>query len=104
MGFNLLEFPLFQRSSYLPEGVDPLLLSPQLIAELKGFIKHVTGCPYTQGNWICVHFDSSKDASAFVASTCGRQLTMSTHITTADMELCLSAVRAIISSNTFTMP
>lgn len=55
-----------------------------------------------QGNKIYVHFDSHKDASAFVANTCGRQLTMSTHIT--DVLSCVEEIRAIIISNTFIMP
>ena len=62
--------------------------------ELEAFVKHVTSSPYTKGNRIYVHFDSHRDAPAFVANTCGRQLTLSTLIT--DVQACLEEFKQLL--------
>ena len=50
-----------------------------LHADLKGFLQFVTGSTHTTGN-IIINFDSEGNGEAIAASTCGRQLTLSSNI------------------------
>ena len=47
--------------------------------ELKAFLQFVTGAPVPVGK-VFVTFDSDERAEALSANTCGRQLTLATHI------------------------
>jgi len=61
----------------------------------------VTGSPAPIGQ-VFVSFDDDESADAISANTCGRQLSLSTHI--QDQALLASAIQALIRDQSFTMP
>lgn len=72
-----------------------------IFVELKAFLQFVTGAPVPVGK-VFVTFDDDEQAEALSANTCGKQLTLCTCI--SDQHMFTSAMKAIISEETFTMP
>ena len=68
-------------------------------ADLKAFIQFITGSPVPVGT-VLVSFTDDEHAQAIVASTCGRQLTLSTLIE----DVFVSALLAIVPGRQYTMP
>ncbi len=66
--------------------------------DLNAVVQFITGSQSTAGS-IMVSF--SRDVDAISANTCGRQLTLSTHI--LDQTLFNTALKMVISENSFTM-
>ena len=72
--------------------------------ESKNFLRFVTGSPYPAANSLQVHFHSDPSLSVFSASTCGKQLTLSTCVCDDMEDLFVVGLRSVISSWRFTMP
>ena len=60
-----------------------------------------TGCRVAVGK-IAVSFVSNAGSEAIAANTCGRQITLSTHI--KDKDMFISGLLAIIPGRYYTMP
>jgi len=76
---------------YVINSINWFLYIIYVHVDLKGFLQFVTGSTHATEN-ITVNFDSD-GSEAIAASTCGRQLTLSSKI--VDQELFVSAIRAL---------
>ena len=71
------------------------------LSDLKAFLMFITGCRVAVGK-IAVSFVSSSGSEAIAVNTCGRQLTLSTHI--KDKDIFVHGLLAIIPGRYYTMP